>query len=75
MFTLHQGDRSVQEHFTALRGLLDELDVYQPLTVDITQLRKYREELAVATYLSSLNPDLSSQIRGQILGADSVPDL
>ena len=32
LFTLRQGDRSVQEHFTALHGLLDELDIYQPLT-------------------------------------------
>ena len=44
LFTLHQGDRSVHEHFTVLRGLLDELDIYQPLTVDITQLHKYHEE-------------------------------
>ena len=28
LFTLRQGDRSVQEYFTAFRALLDELDVY-----------------------------------------------
>ena len=33
LFTLRQGDRSIQEHFIILRALLDELDVYQPLTV------------------------------------------
>ena len=63
LFTLHQGDRSVQEHFTVLRALLDELDVYQPLTIDISRMRQYRDELAepaVAVYLSGLNLDLCS---------------
>ena len=36
---------------------------------------KDRQELAVVIYLFSLNSDLSFQIQGQILGADSVPDL
>ena len=52
MFTLRQGEQSVQEQSAGLRALLDELDVYQPLTVDITKLCQYREELAVAVYLS-----------------------
>ena len=38
-------------------------------------MRRYREELAVAAYLSGLTPDLSSQIRGQILGAYFTPSL
>ena len=38
-------------------------------------MRRYREELAIAAYLSGLTLDLSSQIRGQILGADSTPSL
>ena len=36
LFTLCQGDQSIHEHFTALRGVLDEFDIYQPLTIDIT---------------------------------------
>ena len=65
----------MQEHFTTLRGLLDEFDIYQPLIADITKMRQYREELAVVAYLSSLNLELSSQIRGQILGAVTLLDL
>ena len=64
MFTIRQGERSVQEHFTRLRAL-----------VDVSQMKKYWKELAVSIYLISLNSDLSSQIRGQIFGADSLPDL
>ena len=75
MFTIHQGERSVQEHFTRLRALLHELEMYQPLTEDVSQMKKYRQELAVSIYLFSLNSNLSSQIRGQVLGVDSLPDL
>ena len=74
-FTLRQGDRSVQEYFTLLRAFLNELEIYQSLTADITQIKQYCEELAVAIYLFSWNSDLSSQNRGQILRADSVPNL
>ena len=41
----------------------------------LTTMRRYREELAVAAYLFDLSPELSSQVRGQILGADSILDL
>ena len=75
IFSLRQGDRSLQEYFTTLHGLIDELDIYQPLTADITKMRQYWEELAVTAYLSSLNPELSSYIRGQILDAEALLDL
>ena len=75
LFTLRQGDQSVHEHFTLLRALLDEFEVYQLLTADIIQMRQYHEELVMAIYLFNLTPDFSSQIKGQILGADSVLDL
>ena len=60
LFTLRQGDRFVQEHFTLLRALLDEHEMYQPLTGDVGQMKGYREELAVAIYLFNLNFDLNS---------------
>ena len=65
LLTLRQDDHSIQEHFTILRALLDELDVYQHLTTDISRMKKYREELAVEVCLSSLNLHLCSQVRGQ----------
>ena len=70
-----KNDWYVQDHFALPRALLDEFEVYQPLTIDIIQMRQYREELAVVIYLFNLTPELSSQIRGQILGANSVSDL
>ena len=41
LFIIRQGDRLVQEHFTLLRALLDELEIYQPLIVDITQMKSW----------------------------------
>lgn len=38
-------------------------------------MRQYKDELAVAAYLSNLNLEFSLQIRRQILGVDTVPDL
>ena len=49
--------------------------MYQLLTGDMSQMKRNREELVVSIYLFSLNSDHSSQICGQILGADSLPDL
>ena len=63
------------QYRNTLRALLDELEMYQPLTGDVSQMKRHWEELAVSIYLFSLNSDLSSQIRRQILGADSLPDL
>ena len=42
---------------------------------DISKMRGYREKLVVATFLSGLNPELGTQIWGQILGAESIPSL
>ena len=39
LFTLRQGDQSLQDHFALLRALLDEFEVNQSLTADITQMR------------------------------------
>ena len=74
-FTLCLEDSSVQDHYTILGGLLNKLYVYQPLVADISKMRQYRNELTVATYLSNLNPKLSSLIRGQILDANTVRNL
>ena len=41
LFTHKQGDRSVQDFYSTLRSLLDELEVYQPLIVDISKMKKY----------------------------------
>ena len=58
IFTLKMEDSLVQDHFASLRALLDELDLYQPLTSDIATMRRYRMELAITAYLSGLTSEL-----------------
>ena len=40
---------------------------------DIANMREYCKELVVAIFLIALDPEISAQIRGQIIGTDSVP--
>ncbi|KAG8373563.1 hypothetical protein BUALT_Bualt11G0037500 [Buddleja alternifolia] len=75
LFSLQQGDHSVTELYTTLHGILDELDIHQPLLLDLIKLHEYREGLAVAKFMSALRPKISNQIRGQIFGGDVVPSL
>uniref|UniRef100_A0A2N9GH48 Integrase catalytic domain-containing protein n=1 Tax=Fagus sylvatica TaxID=28930 RepID=A0A2N9GH48_FAGSY len=72
MFSLQQGDRSVEEYFSLLQGMWDELNVYQPLSTDLQKQQKYREEFRVAKFLSGLKPDLDP-IRSQILSGKDIP--
>ena len=45
------------------------------LVLDVTVMQEYQEELAIAKFLSALRPELASQVRGHILGGDTVPSL
>uniref|UniRef100_A0A2N9EMG3 Integrase catalytic domain-containing protein n=1 Tax=Fagus sylvatica TaxID=28930 RepID=A0A2N9EMG3_FAGSY len=72
MFSLQQGDRSIEEYFSLLQGMWDELNVYQPLSTDLQKQQKYREEFRVAKFLSGLKPDLNP-IRSQILSGKDIP--
>ena len=49
--------------------------MYQPAVTDTTTLRRYRQELAVSKFLSSLILSIRSQVRGHILKVDKIPTL
>ena len=42
LFELKQGDRFVPEFHGELKGLIDELEMYQPSVTDVATLRGYR---------------------------------
>ena len=42
LFELKQGDRSMPEFYGKLKGLIDELEMYQPSVTDVATLRGYR---------------------------------
>ncbi|XP_020252608.1 uncharacterized protein LOC109829921 [Asparagus officinalis] len=75
LFAIKQGDKTVPEFFGELKGLIDELEMHQPAVADAATLLGYRRDLAVSKFLSGLHPNLQSQVRGQILGGDSIPSL
>jgi len=49
--------------------------MHQPAVTDAATLRGYRQDLAVSKFLSSLNPSLRSQVRGQIMEGDNIHTL
>jgi len=51
---------------------VDELEMHQPTVTDASTLRGYRQDIAVSKFLSGLSPPLRSQMRGQMLGGDSI---
>lgn len=73
IFTLQQGEQTIQELYTSFCSLLDELKVYQPFVADITKMREYREEFAIAKFLSALKSKIASQIHDAILAGDTIP--
>jgi len=75
LFELKHGDNSVPEFYGKLKGLIDESKMHQPSVTNAATLRGYRQDLAVSKFLSGLSPTLRSQVRGQILGGDSIPTL
>ncbi|XP_078429368.1 uncharacterized protein LOC144701428 [Wolffia australiana] len=75
MFRSRQGTRSLQEFYATLRSLLNQLEIYQPYTPDLTVQRCYREEIAVRLFLAGIDPTLGAQIRGPILSSITLPTL
>ena len=60
LFDLKQGDRSVLEFYSELKGLIDKLKMYQPAVTDAATLRGYLQDLAILKFLSDLSPILRS---------------
>lgn len=58
LFSLQQGDQSVQDLYTFLRAFMDELEIHQLIVFDAKILKEYRDGLAVAKFLSALRPDV-----------------
>ena len=75
LLTLKQGDLSLQAHFGRMQSLIQEVNLYQPPTIDLVTLKRYRAELCVSIYLSGLRPSIASQLRGSLLFGDHVPSI
>jgi hypothetical protein len=84
LYTIRQDSSSVNDYFTKLRGLWEELEVFRPLPTctclarcqceGIRNARKLKQEDLVLIFLSGLN-DHYAVIRSQILIMEPFPDL
>ncbi|XP_078447196.1 uncharacterized protein LOC144716056 [Wolffia australiana] len=72
LFACRQGTRSLQSYYGAFEAIFTNLDVYQPLILDLDVLTRYRDELRAGAFLSGLRPELADMIRGQVLGGPRV---
>jgi len=48
----------VPEFYGELKGLIDELEMHQPVVTDAVTLKGYCQDLAVSKFLSDLSPTL-----------------
>ena len=67
-FACRKGTRTLQSYYGAFDAIFTNLDVYQPLILDLDALTRYRDELRCGAFLSGLRPELADMIRGQVLG-------
>ena len=72
LFACRQGTRTLQSYYGSVDGIFTNLELYQPLVLDLDTLRRYRDELRAGAFLSGLRPELADMIRGQVLGGSRV---
>ena len=72
LFACRQGTRTLQSYYGSVDAIFTNLELYQPLVLDLDILRRYRDELRARAFLSGLRPELADMIRGQVLGGSRV---
>ena len=72
LFACRQGTRTLQSYYGSVDAIFTNLELYQPLVLDLDALRRYRDELRAGAFLSGLRPELADMIRGQVLGGSRV---
>ena len=73
-FQLQQGSQNMTEYFASILHLSEELNTPQPLTTDIHEMQRQREQMVVLKFLSGMKPEYDS-VRAQILARQSLPSL
>lgn len=66
---------SVPAYYSALCGILDDLEDHQASMPDLKTLREYHQDFVIAKFLSDVGFFLLTQVRVQIIASDSVPSL
>ncbi|KAF9602472.1 hypothetical protein IFM89_028486 [Coptis chinensis] len=72
MFATKQAGRPLAEYYSTLKGLWEELILYQPFSGDVEVQKAQREEFHVALLLYGLDPEYKV-FKDQILAGEKLP--
>lgn len=72
IFNTKQGDRSLPEFYSTLKGLWEQLLQHRLFTTDLAKQKEHWEEFMIATLLSGLNPSLSG-FQDKIIASEKLP--
>ncbi|XP_043697036.1 uncharacterized protein LOC122647788 [Telopea speciosissima] len=73
-FSLKQEGKSLGKYYNSLKGMWEELNVYQPISTDAAMIKAQRSEFLVAKFLSGLDSDLQS-VKSQLLTSEKIPSM
>lgn len=73
-FSLAMDGSSLEDFYGRFRAVCDELDMAEPVTADVTVMRRQRDSMRVARFLSAL-PSSFEGARSQILSSKALPPL
>ncbi|XP_059647309.1 uncharacterized protein LOC132293728 [Cornus florida] len=71
-FNLEQGNYSIEEYYSKVVGVWEELNLYQPITVDVRSMQQQRGDFNVVRFLTGLSSAYES-LRAQIMGSPTLP--
>ncbi|KAF5452519.1 hypothetical protein F2P56_027505 [Juglans regia] len=71
-FGLEQGALGLEEYYSQVISICEELRMYQPITSDVSSMLKQREDFNVVRFLVGLKPEYES-VRSQILASPQLP--
>ncbi|XP_042946557.1 uncharacterized protein LOC122279793 isoform X1 [Carya illinoinensis] len=71
-FVLEQNALGLEEYYSQVMGICEELKVYQPVTSDVPSMLKQREDFNIVRFLVGLKPEYES-VRSQILASPQLP--
>ncbi|XP_077230056.1 uncharacterized protein LOC143863265 [Tasmannia lanceolata] len=71
---LERRNSSLSDHYSRFIPLCQQLNVFMPLTSDLTILARQRDQLRAIHYFESLGPDFLP-FRQQLIGSGAIPSL
>ncbi|XP_042945626.1 phosphatidate cytidylyltransferase 1-like isoform X3 [Carya illinoinensis] len=67
-----QNALGLEEYYSQVMGICEELKMYQPVTSDVPSMLKQREDFNIVHFLVGLKPEYES-VRSQILASPQLP--